>query len=379
MKAPDWNRIVHIALIYAGALVVGVVFDWLNVPLPWMIGAMVFATALRMGDLPVPVYPVTRPMGQMVVAASVGLSFTPEAVAAMGSLLVPMVIAAILTVVMGFLVAAVLMRMTHLDVVTASLASVPVGPVESGHLATRYGVAPGPVVFTQTLRIMLLVLTIPPILVMLDGTIADPTAALRDVEWSFLGVAVLIVFAIAGTLVAQLLRIANPFFVGALAGSAVAAALSMPITAFPYPVLVTAQIFLGVWLGAVFDRALMRRAGGFIPAAFVSTVLMVSLCAAMGLGLSAITGVSWQVMVLATAPGSVTEMALTAKVLQEGIAIVTAFHLVRVFIIMPSAPLLFSVTARLARRYGLGPEQGNDAAAAGDAGNPHKDGDGKPH
>ena len=31
-------------------------------------------------------------------------------------------------------------------------------------------------------------------------------------------------------------------------------------------------------------------------------------------------------MILATAPGSVTETAFTAKILQEGIAVVTAFH-----------------------------------------------------
>ena len=64
----------------------------------------------------------------------------------------------------------------------------------------------------------------------------------------------------------------------------------------------------------------------------------------MALGLARITGEAWQVMVLAMAPGSVTEMALTAKVLQEGIAVVTAFHLVRIFIILPFAPLIISVT-----------------------------------
>ena len=58
-------------------------------------------------------------------------------------------------------------------------------------------------------------------------------------------------------------------------------------------------------------------------------------------------------MILATAPGSVTEMALTAKILQDGIAAVTAFHLVRIFIIMPFAPLIINLTARLARMWGL--------------------------
>jgi len=53
-------------------------------------------------------------------------------------------------------------------------------------------------------------------------------------------------------------------------------------------------------------------------------------------------------------------MALTAKVLQEGIAVVTAFHLVRIFIILPFAPLIISVTARLARNGRRDDGQGKD-------------------
>jgi hypothetical protein len=52
-------------------------------------------------------------------------------------------------------------------------------------------------------------------------------------------------------------------------------------------------------------------------------------------------------------PERATEMALTAKILQEGVAVVTAFHLVRIFIILPSAPLIINATARLAARWGL--------------------------
>jgi uncharacterized protein len=53
-------------------------------------------------------------------------------------------------------------------------------------------------------------------------------------------------------------------------------------------------------------------------------------------------------MVLSTAPGSVTEMALTAKILQEGLAVVTAFHLLRIFIILPFAPWIVGLSARIA-------------------------------
>ena len=346
-------RLRHIVLIYLGALACGFVGEWINLPLPWMIGAMVFSTTLRLSNLPVRVPVITRPIGQVLIASSVGLSFTPAAVVAVSEFFASMIAAAILTILAGFIVAALLMRMTRVDVITATLASIPMGPVESRNLAERHGVLAGPIVFTQTLRILMLIVFIPPVLVTLSDGIHDPTAVLRALHWTPVGAFLLGAFAVVGAFAARTIRIANPFFLGALGGAALAAALGLPVSAYPYPVLVTAQIFLGVWLGAVFDRQLLRNAGGFIPGAVICSLLLGAICAGMGASIAWITGEKWTVMILATAPGSVTEMALTAKILQEGIAVVTAFHLVRIFIILPFAPLIISLTARLARMWGL--------------------------
>lgn len=345
----------HVLFIYAGASGFGLAAAILNLPLPWMIGAILFAMTVRLADRPVRVPASTRPLGQMLVASSVGLSFTPDAVSTAVAMLGPMLAATALTVGSGFVAAALVMRLARVDAVTATLASVPMGPVESANLAHRHRVDIGPVVFGQTFRILLLVLLIPPALVWLDGSIEDPTSALRDIPWTTGGALLLLVFGCLGAAAARLVRISNPFFVGPMAGAAFAAALTLPITAYPYIVLAGAQVLLGVWLGAAFDRALLRRAGGFIVAAAASTLVLIVLCLGVGVILAWTTGQSLPVMILATAPGSVTEMALTAKVLQQGVAIVTAFHLTRIFIILPSAPLIIGLTARAARRWRLGP------------------------
>lgn len=348
----DYRYIVRMLGIYVGAICAGWITAALNVPLPWMIGPMVFASALGLSGFSIRVPTITRPIGQTVVAATVGLSFTPVAVAAIADWIVAMIAVAVLTVVAGFLVAAVLMRLTRIDVISASLATIPIGPVETANLAVRHGVAPGPVAFAQTLRIMLLVLLVPPVIVALDGSVQDPMATLRDANVDLLGGLLLIAAATAGGWVAKRLKVSNPFFLGPLAGSALAAALSLPVSALPFIVLSAAQVLLGVWLGAMFDRTLFSKSKSFVPAAFLSTFLLIIACTAMALGVSALTGISWTTMVLATAPGSVTEMALTAKILEEGVALVTAFHLTRIFIILPLAPFIFSLTARVAAHYG---------------------------
>lgn len=348
-RAPD---IARICAIYAGAILSGWVAERLNVPLPWMIGAILFSLATSLSIARVRVPAVTRPIGQVVIAASVGLAFTPTAVAALGDMLWLMIGAAVITVIFGLMVAWVLVRVGGVDAISASLASVPMGPVEAANLAQKYGVGTGPVVFSQTIRILALVLLVPPVLIALDPTVSDPTAALRETPWSWSGAVLLILCALAGVWVIRAVRLSNPFFLGAVGGSALAAALSVPITALPYPVLAAGQVLLGVWLGAVFDRAFFRQAGRFVPAAILATALMIAMCLGLGLAMLPLSDASWGTLVLATAPGSVTEMALTAKVLQEGVAIVTAFHVTRIFIILPTAPLLMHSVNRVTRWYG---------------------------
>lgn len=348
MRLPA-DRVFRLMLIYGGAIGSGWLGSQINLPLPWMIGALVFSATLGLSGVSVKVPPVTRPVGQIGVAGSVGLAFTPAAMGAVAQMLGPMVAAAFLTVLAGIVVAWVLTRLAHVDAVTACLASVPMGPVEAGNLANQYRVAPGPVIFSQTLRIMALVLLIPPAVLFFNGGFGGADSALRAIPWTTGGAALLIVLAVGGAFAARAVRLSNPFFLGPLAASAAAAAVGLPVTGVPYVMLAGAQILLGVWLGAAMDRSLFSRAGGFVLAALASTLLMVILCVGLALIFAWHLELPWPVMVLAFAPGSVTEMALTAKVLQANVALVTAFHLVRIFIILPLAPLFIRGVVRLTR------------------------------
>lgn len=342
------SRTAENVAVYCGAALFGYVAYLLAVPLPWMIGPMVFSAGLALLWRSARGPRITRPIGQMVVASVVGLSFTAESVTALGQLVLPMVLVALLTIVAGFIAAAVLMRLADMDVVAAGLASIPGGPVEMAALAEHHNVPPAPIALAQTLRISLLVLIIPPVLVAISG--GAPNAALTVGERSLPGMLLLFALAVAGGLLFRWLRITSPFFLGALGFNAAATAFALPVSMPPYWVLAGAQILLGVWLGCMFDRETLARTRAFVLAAIVSTGVLIVLCAGMAFAIAAVTGIDWHTMILATAPGSVTEMALTAKILNQQVAIVTAFHIVRIFIILPFLPLIFSVTAKLANR-----------------------------
>jgi uncharacterized protein len=344
------RNLVHVAILYAAALVSGYLMSLLRVPLPWMIGPMVLAAIVSLAGKTPTIPWITRPIGQLVVAASVGLFFTPAALAVVSQQIVLMIAVAVLTIAAGFLAALVLVRLANIDVVSASLASIPGGPVEMAALATRHGADSGTVAFAQILRIALLVLIIPPLLVAIDGEVADPAAALADGPVDYPGAILLLAIALGGGLFLKLVRMTTPFFLGPLAATAAASAMMMPVSAPPYFVLAGAQVLLGVWLGCMFRRDLFTRSPMLVVAVMASTGVLMVLTAIMALVISWSAGIPWQTMVLATAPGSVTEMALTAKILDQQVALVTAYHILRIFIILPLVPLIFALVARLRTR-----------------------------
>jgi uncharacterized membrane protein AbrB (regulator of aidB expression) len=56
---------------------------------------------------------------------------------------------------------------------------------------------------------------------------------------------------------------------------------------------------------------------------------MMALCAGYAWVLAQATQLHWATVLLGTSPGGIAEMAITAKVLQLGVPLVTAFHVTR--------------------------------------------------
>ena len=68
-------------------------------------------------------------------------------------------------------------------------------------------------------------------------------------------------------------------------------------------------------------------------------------------GLAWIGTVPVATMVLATAPGGMAEMCVTAKVLQLGVPLVTAAHVTRVIILVTTTAPMFRLAKRLRRAW----------------------------
>ena len=78
----------------------------------------------------------------------------------------------------------------------------------------------------------------------------------------------------------------------------------------------------------------------FLFWAVVTVVVSILVTAGFAWLMHALSGMSYPTLVLAMAPGGITEMAITAKLLQLGVPIVTVFHVARMgFIVFAAAPV----------------------------------------
>jgi hypothetical protein len=336
------RRAIELTACYAVAVGAGYLFSRLNLPLPWMIGPLISTALLGLTVRPVDVPTRTRPVGQVTVSAHVGLAFNAAALAAILDHGLVILSVALATAAIGFAMSVVLRRTTGTDPATAFLASMPGGPVEMGNLARQYGGDPGPVVFAQTLRISVIVILVPAALYYLlhasRGSVSE-----AEFVWDLPGMALLAAGAIGTSALFRLLRLSNPFFLGPLAFSCAATVLGLPLAPFPDAVVSAAQVLLGTWLGSTFRRELFLNAGRLVVMTTVTSLLLVVLCTAFAASLALVTDFPWEILVLGAAPGSITEMALTARFLHEDVALITAFHLVRIFLIIPNTPWMLKL------------------------------------
>lgn len=345
--ARGWKAIAGLVLLFAFSAGAGWVFERIGAPLPWMIGPLLLTAGIFIGPAPRLVVPSQmRPVGQIVVATQVGLAFSPAALNVLADSAVLIVGTALATGGCIFLVALMLARQTGMTLAQAFLSSAPTSPVEAATMAKDAGIDPMPVIFSQTIRLAMVVLILPFALYALDGW---PEVTRTPVSLTFGNpVAILVLVAMGATSAwaFRLMHIPNPNFMGPMT---VAAGLAVNgIGPAPYPPvgLAIAQIVLGTWLGATFKREIVTSSLKLSLASVVSALLLLALCSVSAVAIAALSGGDWITLVLGAAPGGAVEMALTAKFLGQSVVLITTFHLVRIFIFMPNIPWIVKLIVR---------------------------------
>lgn len=315
---------------------------WLRTPLPWIIGPLVVTAVASILGAPTFSWVPLRNAGQWTIGAALGLYFTPQVTALVASVWWAIVLGIVWSLALGMLFAAWLYRMQAPRMpgvpapvmrATAFFAGAIGGASEMTLLAERENARTDLVAASHSLRVLIVTITIPFAFTYsgLHGIDLTPPGV-REASWP--GFLWLVLATFAGAWLMERLGRTNPWFLGALAVSMGLTMAGINLSAVPQWLSNAAQLFIGISLGVRFTREFMHTAPRWLALVAVGTLGMIVLCAGFAGLLSWLTGIHPATMVLGTSPGGIAEMAITAKVLQLGVPVVTAFQVCRLIAVL---------------------------------------------
>jgi membrane AbrB-like protein len=337
---PPWlERGRRVGLTLALAVAAAWVAVWLHLPLPWMIGPLLATAACGMAGVRLQASPALRNVGLWMIGVALGLYFTPAVMA----LLLPLAPALLVGIGWAFLIGYAfyrfLLRVNGGDRASAFFAAAIGGASEMALLAERHGGRVDRVAAAHSLRVLLVVVLIPFGFQAAGIHGIDPAQpALLEVRPQ--GLAVLLAASAAGVALLALLRAPNPWVLGALLSTMALTAAGVELSALPRAASNAGQLFIGVALGSRFTPGFARTAPRWLAGVAVGTLAMIASSAGFAWLLAQAAGPHPATVLLGTTPGGIAEMSITAKVLQLGVPVVTAFHVTRyVAVLTLTAPL----------------------------------------
>ncbi len=340
-------RTLRIAFTLLVALLAALAAQALRMPLPWMLGPLFATAALGIAGAPLAASNRLRNVGQFVIGVALGLYFTPSVV----GLIVRLAPAIVLGVAWALLLGHLFFRFLHAtnggDAASAYFAAAIGGASEMAVLAERHGGQVDRVAAAHSLRV-LLVVSIVPFGLQWSGLHALDATPPALAELRPAGLALLLAAGAAGVVALKRTGLPNPFVLGALLVTLVLTAAGVQLSGLPRWASPMAQLFIGVSLGARFTPAFVHAAPRWLGAVAAGTLAMIGVSAAGAWALAGGVGLHPATLLLATAPGGIAEMAITAKVLQLGVPVVTAFQVVRYVAVLTLTAPMFRRTQRRA-------------------------------
>ena len=342
------SRFAKLALALGLGAAGGFLAFWAKLPLAWMIGSMVVVTVAAIWGAPVAVPPSLRNCFVAVLGVMLGSSFKPEMVDHLDEWAVSLAGLAVYTSLSACLGYLFLKRLGGYGRTTAYFGSMPGGLAEMILVGTSMGGDPRVISLLHAARILVVVLVLPFSFQFFFGY--DPArramagTPLADIAWVDLGI--LAAVAIATAAVGRLLRFPAWQLIGPMLLSATVHLAGWTKASPPAELIAIAQVVIGTTIGCRFAGTHLRFIARVLVWAAMLTLLLVSVSLLCAWIIHMITGLSTPHVLLAYAPGGLAEMSLVALALAFDPSFVATHHIVRIFLVIVLAPLIFRLWMR---------------------------------
>lgn len=322
----------------------GAIASYFNLPLAWLLGAMISTLLVSFsgGTLFVPIW--LRSTMIAVLGVLIGAAFTPEIFADLSVWWLSVVVILLFVALVSTFTFIYLRYVAGFDVPTAFFSSPPGGMIEMAIIGQAFGGDVRLISLVHAIRVALVVGVVPFLVANMDGV--------DQVQAGFIGMVgpepllpldgfILIFCGAIGWWLATYLRFPAPFLVGPILLSVIAHFAGLSRAAPPQEIVAAAQVIIGVSIGSRFSGLTMAGFGKVAVIAIGSAILMVAAAVFTGWSLAAAMGLNDVELILALAPGGVAEMSLVALSIGIGTAFISAMHIIRIAAIIAVMPFIF--------------------------------------
>jgi len=325
-----------------------ILFIYLNLPLPWLLGAIfITSIVIRVDNLPIskPNNYFSTPV-RVIVGVTIGSAFTPAILEQLDNYIYSLLFVipyVIITALVGILY---YWKLQGFDKKTAYLASMPGGIIEMVLLGEELKANVPKITLVQASRLFFIVLTLPFIIqyifqIDISGNRLI-TAPLSSIELT--DMLILIVVGISGAFFGKKINMPAAYLIGPMFVSILVFASGMIESKPPDELLKFVQVVIGTSIGFTFKgvkakeiiKTLIGTLGHFVILAIITAIFVLLVHFTLEFPTLSI--------LLAFMPGGQTESNLIAILVAANVPYITMHHIIRLIIVFNLAPLF-------ARRY----------------------------
>ena len=344
-----------LGLVLAGAIgtLGGWVFSILALPLPWMLGSMLFTAVAAIGGAPVALVLPIRNGFVTILGLMLGSSFTADLLTQLDQWASGMVLMIVSVTLMTIFSVQLFRRFGHFDHITAYFSSTPGGLGLMTLIGEQEGGEARTIAMVHSARIFFTVFAIPAYLLLIEGIEVPRGSALLNGQPTANPNELMILTgcAIVGYSVGRLIRLPGYQIIGPMAAAAAVYIAGFVTAPLPAPLIWMAQVVLGASIGVRFRGIVFSRMAWPLLFAFISGAMMLTAAIILANLAAPWIGVSKHALLLALAPGGLAEMCLIGYTLGVDPAFTATMHIIRILLVATLAPVAFRLLHRSRRTH----------------------------
>lgn len=341
------------------ALLAGLLFNWLNIPVGWLLGPMIMGiiyVTIQGNSQPLPTVFMT--LGKAFIGLATAVRFSPETLSLATNYAIPILLCVLLTGCLSLFHGYLLSRWAGIDRVTGLLAFIPGAASTIVAIGEEMGADAIAIAVLQYVRVLLVVFVIPSAagLIFPANPVTQVTAnvAIDTNSPMFLNLLVLAGCCSVGIWGGNRLRLPASGLLGPMLVTLVA------FWELPYQLQVpswlfaTGLLFMGVSIGLKFNRQAAQKLLKALLIEVGLVLVLIALCLGVGYEFHVVTQVDTVTAVLGFTPGGIEAMIATVMQLGGDAGLVLAMQMSRMLMIIVMGPWLISFLMKIGKSSDLG-------------------------